>query len=228
MRKYKSIYILTALIISILAVVIINGCGDDTTVTPVATATPTTPPVTPTNTPVQPTPTNTPTPTPGVTDVSDQFVLAADYYIDNSNLNPYKGTLYIQLYQKTTSTLSVKGFEIKADRNPDFPVSGAIPVPDQFNNPPADWTALADLTHLIWQGATELSKGKIYSFNTAYTYVPVMPKTVIISLAGGTAPVNTKDAAGAETFELGFAPVIITTHNVTSPTPAGSSFLQPR
>jgi hypothetical protein len=194
MIKNRNIYVLAAVIISILSMVIITSCGDSTTTTPVVpTSTPTPSPVI-TVTPTTPPPTSTPTPVPTVKDVSDQFNISADYYVTGAQ----GATLVIQLYQKSTSNLSIKGFELLAADNLDFPFFGAIPSTGGFNSPPADWKTKSDLTLLQWQGTTPLTKGNIYSFNTGYPNTPNMPKTLKVTLTGGTVVVNTKTGAGAE------------------------------
>ena len=200
MIKNRNIYILAAVIIFIFSMVIINGCGDDATTIVTPTATPTTKPVTPTST-IAPTVTATATAVPTVKDVSDQFNISADYYIaPDPNTGVTSGTLIIQLYQKSTSTLSIKGFEISSTYNPDFPFFGAVPYIGTFNAPPADWATKADLTVVQWQGPTALAIGNIYAFNTKYPNLANMPKTLTISLAGNTATTTVKDSAGAETL----------------------------
>lgn len=199
MPKNRNVYLLFAILIVLLSVAIINGCGDDATTTVVPTATPTTNPVTPTST-IAPTSTTTPTPVPTVKDVSDQFSISADYYIiTDGTTGVNSGTLIIQLYQKTTSDLSIKGFELSSTYNPDFPFFGAVQFKGNFNNPPDDWATKSDLTLLQWQGNTPLTKGNVYAFNTRYPNIASMPKTLTISLAGNTVTTTTKEGAGADT-----------------------------
>lgn len=107
MIKNRSIFILAAVMIAMLSIVIINGCGDDAATPVIPTATPTTQPVTPTST-ISPTATNTPTPVPTVKDVSDQFNISADYYIaPDPQTGVNAGTLIIQLYQKSNTNNDV-------------------------------------------------------------------------------------------------------------------------
>jgi len=229
MIKNRNIYVLAAVIISILSMVIITSCSDSGTTTPVVpTSTPTTPPVITATPTTPPPPTSTPTPVPTVKDVSDQFNISADYYIAPNAAGVNTGTLIIQLYQKSTSNLSIKGFELLAADNLDFPFFGAIPYNGEFNSPPADWTTKADLTLLQWKGTTPLTKGNIYAFNTGYSNMPNMPKTLKVSLTGGTVVVNTKTGAGAEdtTYIVGTLLVNIVTRTapptavpVPSPSP---------
>jgi len=151
-------------------------------VLPTATNTPVI--INPTATPTistQPTPSGT-TPTPTKTDLSDQFAISADYYIEANT-----GTLIIQLYQKSTSNLSVKGFGIQKTDNQSFPFSGAILYKSTFNSPPADWTEQADLTKIQWNGFTALTKGNIYSFNIRYSTKPTMPQALKVTLTGSDA-----------------------------------------
>lgn len=217
MLKNKNFYLLAAVIILLLSVVIINGCGDDATTIVTPTSTPTTKPVTPTST-IAPTATFTPTPVPTVKDVSDQFNISADYYIGaDPNTGVTAGTLIVQLYQKSTSTLSIKGFEIKSSYNPDFPFFGAVPYIGTFNAPPADWATKADLTLLQWQGTTALTIGNVYAFNTKYPNLANMPKTLTIDLTAGTATTTVKDGAGAESVLLGTLQVNIV-QRLISPT----------
>ncbi|MEQ8187656.1 MAG: hypothetical protein ABRQ39_06750 [Candidatus Eremiobacterota bacterium] len=162
---------------------------------------------------------------PTVKDVSDQFNISADYYIaPDPQTGVNAGTLIIQLYQKSTSNLAIKGFQISSTYNPDFPFFGALPYNGTFNAPPADWATKADLTVVQWLGNTELTKGNVYAFNTKYPNIANMPKTLTVGLSGNTATTTVKDGAGAETIPfnlVGKLNVNVVTRQV-NPTPIAS------
>ncbi|MEQ8187725.1 MAG: hypothetical protein ABRQ39_07100 [Candidatus Eremiobacterota bacterium] len=220
----KNNYAIAFIIISILTTIIVmNGCGDDATVTPVSTATPTKS-ATATFTPISPTPTFTPTPVPTRVDISSQFNLSAEYVISpGQKTGVMVGTLTVHVYQKTTSTINIQGFEILASdnnsTNPNFPFAGATLVSGVLN-PPEDWSTKADLTMFQWQGTTPLTKGSIYNFNISYSTAPPMPTSIKVVFTGGTAQVNTKTGVGAEMqqYEVGNA-VINIEQKIEVPTP---------
>jgi hypothetical protein len=143
--------------------------------------TPTNSPVlTPTNTPLPvSTPTLTPTPN-GNTDLGSEFDMKTVIYQNNTTVVPNNGSLVIQLRQKSTSTLVIKGFSILVADNPTFPFLSA-----NASGGPSTWDKLTGSNFFSWTGTDALTKGTSFNYLINYSVTPPsFPATVKIIVTG--------------------------------------------